>query len=211
VKAGSVTAADDRGRQRCREQGFTLVEVMVALTILSLILMATVSALRTLATTQVTLEKTTDRVDEVRSVSIFLRDILESAVVANDSEFSLGGGENAVSYFHSGTDFLEFESTILFGEYYGGSYLIRVAKEDAKLVLRWQESPVDRVPQDWIDKPSRVLVEHLEELTVATREEYAMEWTDRRRNDDLTVPALVKLNVKAAGRYWPELIMQVRR
>ena len=132
-------------------------------------------------------------------------------MVANDSGFTLGGGDDAASYFRSGPDFLEFESTILFGEYYGGGYLVRVAKEDARLVLRWQESPADRVPQDWMDKPSRVLVEQLEELTVATRQEYAMGWSDQRRNDDLSAPALVKLNVKSAGRYWPELIMQVRR
>lgn len=210
MKTGSVTTADHCWRKRGREQGFTLVEVMVALTILSLILAVTVSALRTLGNTQATLERTIDRVDEVRSVSIFLRDLLESAVVINNSEFSLGGGADEASYFRSGTDFLEFKAAILFGEHYGGSYLIRVAKESAKLVLRWQESPVDGVPQDWTDKPSRVLVEQLEELTVTTKEEYSMEWSEDRR-DNQTVPALVRLNVKAAGRHWPDLVMQARR
>jgi general secretion pathway protein J len=203
-------AADHCPRQRGRQQGFTLVEVMVALTILSLILTVTVSALRTLGNTQAALERTTDRIDEVRSVSTFLRGLLESTAVGNNSDFSTGGGDSDASYFRSGTDFLEFESTILFGERYGGSYLVRVAKENAQLVLRWQEPLVDRMPQDWMGKPSRVIVEQLEEFTVATKEEYPMEWSQRRVGD-LTVPALVRLNIKAAGRYWPDLIMQVQR
>ena len=40
-----------------RSRGFTLVEVMVSLAVLSLILLATVSALRTFANTQGSLER----------------------------------------------------------------------------------------------------------------------------------------------------------
>ena len=69
--------------------GFTLVEVVVALTILSLIMLATVTALRTLANTQGTLERVTARIDEVRTVSGFLRDLMEAAVVG---EGGSGGG-----------------------------------------------------------------------------------------------------------------------
>ena len=50
-----------------RQRGFTLVEVMVALTILSLVMLATVTGLRTLANTQVAIERMTSRVDEVRT------------------------------------------------------------------------------------------------------------------------------------------------
>jgi general secretion pathway protein J len=211
VKGCSATAATHGKRQRGREQAFTLVEVLVALTILSLILMVTVSALRTLGNTQGALERTTDRVDEVRSVSSFLRDLLESTVAGNgNADFSLGGGAIQESYFRSGTDFLEFESTILFGERYGGSYLVRVAKENTELVLRWQESTVSGARQDWVGKPSRVIVEQLEEFTVSRKKEYPMEWSEGRKGDP-DVPALVRLNVKAAGRHWPDLIMQVRR
>ncbi|MEZ5572077.1 MAG: prepilin-type N-terminal cleavage/methylation domain-containing protein [Halioglobus sp.] len=194
------------------EQGFTLVEVMVALTLLALVLMGTVTALRTLGNTQSAIESLTDRVDEVRSVSVFLRDLLESAVVGQDSDFTLGGGSTEASYFRSGADFLEFESIILFGERYGGSYLVRIAKEEGQMVLRWQDSPGnDKSTLQWNDTPSRVIVEQLEELTVATREEYAEDWSDRRSVDELKAPAAVKLRIKAAGRYWPDLVLQVRR
>ena len=53
--------------------GFTLVEVIVSLGILSLIMLATISALRTFGQTQVSLDKMIDRVDEVRTVSGMVR------------------------------------------------------------------------------------------------------------------------------------------
>ena len=75
--------------------GFTLVEVMVALSILSLVLLGTVTGLRTLASTQSALERKTSRMDEVRSVSGLLRDLMESAVVGSDGGgLSLGGGDS---------------------------------------------------------------------------------------------------------------------
>jgi general secretion pathway protein J len=194
-----------------REQGFTLVEVLVALTILSLVLMTTLTALRTLGNSQSAIERITDRVDEVRTVSNFLRDLLESVVVGANDELTTGGGTSDASYFRSGQDFLEFKSTILFGESYGGSYLVRVAKEGGSLVFRWQESPVDEAPQEWAEMPSRVIVAQLEELEVSTRNDFTQAWTDNRSADDLSVPALVRLHVKAAGRYWPDLIMQVQQ
>jgi general secretion pathway protein J len=194
-----------------REQGFTLVEVLVALTILSLILMATVTALRTLGNAQNAVERVTYRVDEVRTVSNFLRDLLESAVIGANDDLTTGGGTRDASYFRSEQESLEFKSTILFGESYGGSYLIRVAKEGGSLVLRWQESLVDGAPQDWSKMPSRVMVEQLEELNVSTRKDDTQAWSDETSEDDFSVPAQVRLHIKSSGRYWPDLIMQVQR
>lgn len=210
--SGSVTRVSTRP-QRVGETGFTLVEVMVAIAILSLIMLTTVTALRTLGNTQATIERLTNRVDEVRSVSTFLRDLLESAVVGSaPQEFALGASSGSEhGHFVFGEDFIELKTTILFGERYGGSYLVRVAKEGAQLVLRWQEPPADRIVQQWADKPSRVMVENLEEFTVATRKEYAMEWSGLQSKDDLSAPALVRLRVKSAGRYWPDLILQMQR
>jgi general secretion pathway protein J len=199
-------------RQSARAPGFTLVEVMVGLTVLSLIMMATVTALRTLGNTQGSIERLTERVDEVRSVSGFLRDLLESALTGEGSEFSLGGADAQSGFFLSGDDFLEFESIILFGERYGGSYRVRVGREGSQLVLRWQDSPgSDKRSMEWAGTPSRVIVDQLQVFSVATREEYADAWADRRDAGKLKAPAAVKLRIRAAGRYWPDLVMQVRR
>ncbi|MDG2271299.1 MAG: prepilin-type N-terminal cleavage/methylation domain-containing protein [Halioglobus sp.] len=191
-------------------QGFTLVEVMVALTILSLVMMVTVTGLSTLANTQSAIERMTSRVDEVRSVSVFLRDLLASATSGADpNALTLGGSPDSQSYFISGTDFLELDATVLFGERYGGTYLVRIAKEDDQLVLRWQESNGGLAPKDWNDKYSRVIVAQLEEFEVLTREDYRKDWIENRRVDT-SKPFLVMLKVKAAGRNWPDLIVRVK-
>ena len=127
-----------------RSGGFTLIEVVVALTILSLVMLATVTGLRTLANTQVAIERMTSRIDEVRSVSSFLRDTFETIVVGTGADLgglSLGGsGVGSTTFFHVSPDAVEYKSIVLFGESFGGSYLLRVAKEGDELMLRWLES-----------------------------------------------------------------------
>ena len=74
-------------------RGFTLVEVVVALAVLSLIMLATVTGLRTLGNTQVAVDRQVDRVSELRAVSSFLRDSFGAAVTGSGGGgLSLGGG-----------------------------------------------------------------------------------------------------------------------
>lgn len=195
-----------------RAGGFTLVEVVVALTILSLIMLATVTGLRTLANTQGTLERVTARIDEVRTVSSFLRDLMEAAVTGEGGGggggLTLGGGRSRQSaYFEIAGDALMWKSTVLFGEGFGGTYLVQVAREDDLLLLRWQEAPAGDGQMDWQETDTRPLVLGLEEFAIAWRENYDQPWQQEWQKGDKA--RWVRLQVKAAGRYWPDLIMQV--
>jgi len=191
------------------DAGFSLVEVVVALSILSLVLLATVTGLRTLANTQVTVERMTERVDEVRTVSSFLRDTIESAAIGsgNAGGLSMGGSSRQSAYFELTPDALVWKSTILIGENFGGSYLLRLAREEDLLVLRWQEPPITGQPRGWGEAQMRTLVDELEEFEISWRKDYRDDWQrEWRRGDEA---GWVRLQVRAAGRYWPELIMQV--
>jgi general secretion pathway protein J len=189
--------------------GFSLVEVVVALSILSLVLLATITGLRTLANTQVSVERMTDRVDEVRTVSSFLRDTMESAAVGSGGAggLSLGAEDRESAYFELMPDALIWKSTILIGERFGGSYLLRLAREDDLLVLRWQEPGVSGRPGDWGEAQMRTLVDELEEFEISWRGDYRDDWQREWRSSD--VAGWVRLQIRAAGRFWPELIMQV--
>lgn len=193
-------------------KGFTLVEVVVAMAVLSLLMLATVTGLRTLGNTQVALERKTARVDEVRTVSVFLRDLMESAIVGSGGGgLTLGGGSMGSTYFRLIDGGAEWKSTILFGESFGGTYVVRVAREGDELMLRWVEPlPNGRPPEKWDDTPSRVLVRELEEFSVFARKEFDSEWQDRW-TESRQAPALVRMQVKSSGRFWPDLIMQVHR
>lgn len=204
----------------CATRGFTLVEVVVALAILSLIMLATITSLRTLGNTQGTLDRMTHRVDQVRTVSSFLRDTMESAAVGGGGGgggggLSLGGsgngsGGSGSAYFELVDGALVWKTTVLFGEGFGGSYLVRVSREDDLLVLRWQEPPPPNARSlEWAEAQERTLVLDMEEFDVAWRRDHMDEWHRVWEKGDEV--GWVRLQIKAAGRHWPELIMQVPR
>lgn len=197
-------------------KGFTLVEVMVAIAVFSLIMLTTVAGFRTLGNTASTIDRMTDRSDELRSVSGFLRDALENSVVgtASGGNDSLGFGGSGVSagpaaFFRVSKDSLEWRAKILFGEAYGGSYFLRLARRGEKLVLQWQDPKGGGEPGSWQDAPQRTVLNGLEVLEIWTRLDAGEPWV--REDVGRVTPSHVKLVVKANGRFWPELIMVVQR
>ena len=199
-----------------KSAGFTLVEVIVALGIFSLIMLATVSGYRTLGNTASTITRMTDRTDELRSVSAFLRDALENSVVGaasgGNSEMTFGGSsvdQGPVSYFKVTNGGLEWRAKILFGEAYGGSYFLRLAKLDEELVLQWQDPQGGIEPGSWQGASQRKILDDLQSFEVWTRMDAQSKWA--RGDVDRDTPSHVKVVIKANDRYWPELIMVVQR
>ena len=203
---------DGRALRGPKSRGFTLVEVIVALGVLSLILLATVSALRTFANTQVSLDKMVERVDEVRTISSFLRDMLDGAVTGDNQSggLSFGGRSSALAYFEGDAGSLEWKAPALFGEAYGGVVLVRLAREEQNLKLYWQEPPVNTDHVNWNNASSRILLVNVEEFKVGYRTEHELQW-ESGEWDAPGAPALVRLTIKAGGRYWPDLILRVQR
>ncbi|WP_027949660.1 PulJ/GspJ family protein [Haliea salexigens] len=196
------------GRQQI---GFTLVEVVVALSVLSLIMLATISALRTFANTQQSLDRMMGRVDEVRTVSSLLRDLVDSAALGADGGegLTLGGGARDAAYFAGSDSVLMFKANILFGENFGGEYVLRFSRDDDALVMRWQASNGDSRTIDWSQAPSRVLVKRVDLFEVAYRPAPQADWVPAWQNGG--VPVALRLRLRAAERFWPELIMAVPR
>jgi general secretion pathway protein J len=193
-------------------RGFTLVEVVVALAVLSLIMLATVTGLRTLGNTQVTVDRQVDRVSEVRAVSSFLRDTFGAAVRGSDGSggLTLGGdpaGRTVFELTESGG--LIWKAVVLFGESYGGRYLLRLEREGDALVLRWREPGNDRPLDGWNNAQQRTLVSGVDSFELAYRRAPGGPWfTDW---DGAGPPGWVRLRLQADGRYWPDLVMVVAR
>lgn len=191
-------------------RGFTLVEVVVALAVLSLVMLATVTGLRTLANTQRTLETLATRNDELRAVSGFLRDALGSTVIGrNRGGLSLGGGMESRTVFDLREDALLWKTVLRFGESRGGVQVVRVAQEEAQLVLRWAGDEALRAGFRWNSAPSRTLVDDLQEFRVAYRRAPQQAW--RSSWDRRGAPGWVRLRIRSHDRYWPDLVVRVAR
>ena len=196
-----------RGRPKA---GFTLIEMVVSLAVFSMIMLATVTALRTLGNTQGSLEQLTSRNDEIRSVSSFLRDALESAVIGSDrGGLSLGGSGQDLTVFEVRPGALIWSTAVRFGESAGGSYVVRVAREDKQVVMRWQKPAPNGLIGPWNKAPTRTLISDVQSFDVAYRRQMGGQW--RREWDSGGAPGWIRMQIQAGDRYWPEIVMQVAR
>jgi len=199
-----------------RAAGFTLVEVIVSLAILSLVMLTTVTGFRTLGNTATTISAMTGRTDELRSVSLFLRDAFENSVpganTIEDQELGFGGasqGGAPKAFFQVKNGAVEWRSKILFGEAYGGSYFLRLSKAGTTLQLQWQEPNGQNQPGPWEKSARRVVLENVNDFQVTTRQELSGDWSQDAIGKEL--PRHIKLVIRANEKYWPELIMRVQQ
>ncbi|MEO8118593.1 MAG: prepilin-type N-terminal cleavage/methylation domain-containing protein, partial [Rhodoferax sp.] len=73
-RTNSVIAS--AARQSIRQSGFTLLELLVVMTLLSIIMVGLVSALRTMAQTETKIDQRLQRLDEIRVARTFLQQTL---------------------------------------------------------------------------------------------------------------------------------------
>ena len=192
------------------QRGFTLVEMMIALVVLSLISLGTLSAMRTMAMTQERLTATTDRVDELRQVSQFLRASLRQARVPPSSGF--GGiwavpiAGLALAQHHEVVWLAPFE---LAGGASGLNHL-RVYPDGGSLRIQFQPYREEFDQTSWSGlEAGEILVKDLEEFAVYYRLVRHGPWVEEIVEEDMVdgIPAAIRLVVKSGGRYWPEIVV----
>lgn len=190
--------------RRCIHSGFTLVEVVISLTILSLIMLTTLTAIRTFGDTQAKLQQVTDRLDEMRLVTAFLRRTISQAVPVSRVRKDEGYG----TYF-SGKDNELIWTTPMVGPGLGGLKVLRLSNiEDRQLMIQISDflSPIDE--PEWTQIEPHTLVDQLDSFSLAYRASPWEEWMEKW-DWSLTNPYAVKLLISANGRFWPEIIINL--
>lgn len=184
-------------------KGFTLIEMVVALTILSLIVLATVTALRTLAKTQNTLNVRTENIAEMRAVSRFLRTGFSQVPPIKVS--TIRGG--SISSFYGTRENIVWAAPMALPGSQGGLSTLKLYVNDARqlilLVL-----PFTLINPDWTNANSYVLVEGVQAFSIAYKSAQLTDWLQAWESEvQPQSPSHIKLALQVDDRYWPELIV----
>ena len=188
-----------------RLRGFTLVEVLIALTLLSMIMMATIAALRTFGNTNTTVKQVTNRVDEVRIVSDFLRNSIGGAMPllrVGELNDVFSQAANYGTFFAGSSSEMVWVSPLVAGADLGGAFIMRLAYRERQLQLKWHPYQQQFDASSWDELDTRALLIAVDEFSIGYLPAYGSEWVDEWRGFQAN-PVAVRLKIKARQRYWP--------
>ncbi len=194
-----------------RQRGFTLLEVMIALFILSMIMVATISALRGFGNTKATVTQVTNRLDEVRVVSSFLRNSLGSAMplrLDKTGAPTFGRPEPSATFFRGTSSGVVWVAPLIAGADLGGAFVMQLSHIEGRVELRWHPYHAALEEVSWTEVESRVLLENVEEFTIGYLGDYGGEWLAQWSESPVN-PVALRLNIKSHNRYWPELVVRL--
>jgi len=187
-------------------RGFTLIEVVIALTLVAVILTGLVSALVSFGKTSTRIEERSLTSDDVRLVYAFLEQSLGAAAprvrVRPEDLVPVGWFEG------SGTE-LEWLGLMPARHGVGGLYHLRLGVERGRrLVLYYLPYAGDDPPPDWGAAESHLLLAGVTAFDLAYRALDEDEWRAEWRATEV-LPARVKVGLAVRGQAWPELIVPV--
>lgn len=207
-----------------RQWGFTLIEMIVALALVSMIMLGLLAALQTMGKTSATVATVSQRVGDLQLIQTFLGRIVAGArnlSVADGSEDGGQGdgqvqrGENAVRanapYFEGRADRMRWVGVFPARHGVSGMHLfeLSVIRDDGddKLVLAYAPYGGANRPFEERNLRRHLLLEGVTAFRLAYQgDDPSSEWLAEWGADEEALPARVKLLIGAGGRYWPELI-----
>jgi general secretion pathway protein J len=194
-------------------EGFTLVEVLVVLSLLSLMMLAMGSALRTTAQTEERVDQRLQHADEMRVATDFLRSILgrvsarkkPGPVAVGASQYAFSGDENEITWIG-----------IMPARYgAGGRYHFRLALEASPvgraLVVRFTPWVEDLESLDWSRSEAYTLVADVVEMALQYEDAnveppvWASRWAEPDR-----LPQRVMMSLNTQHGTWPDLVIPMR-
>lgn len=194
--------------------GFTLVEILVVMTLMSVVMLALGSAMRTIAQTEERVDQRLHRADEMRVAVSFLSSTL-GRISARKSQVPTQAGSSL--FLFSG---LPGEMTwvgVMPARYgAGGRYFFRLGLERAgqgsSLVIRFSPWTGTGAFPDWTQAQSRVMVPGVTSLgfeysgDAPSPAGWVQEWVEPQR-----LPGRVRISMRTATVEWPQLTIPLRQ
>jgi general secretion pathway protein J len=149
-------------------RGFTLLEMLVVMVLLSVIMLGLLSALRTMGQTETRIDQQLERLDQIRVARTFLQQTLTRvSSVATDAPGATG---KKVIPFAATSDSLTWVGILPARPDVGGRHFFRLAVEGTgaaqALVLRYAPWNPDALMPNWPSAESRVLLKDITKIAV---------------------------------------------
>ena len=204
-----------------RRRGFTLVEVLIALSLLSLLMLALTSAMRAMGQTEERVEQRIVVADDYRVSVHFLRDVL-GRVSARRHASGRVGTPPETPFFEAVPDSLAWIGVMPARYGVGGRHYMRLAVEAGpdgagQLVLRyapWTGAPAFAA---WSQASAQVLAAPVQSLSLRYQEPASGGWSPVWPPPGVPFTALpptllpnaVALQINGAQPAWPPLVVAV--
>lgn len=192
-------------------RGFTLVEVVVALALLSLVMLVLGSSIRSMGGSAERIDARMATIDEMRVATTFLREIVGRTAPQRLEPPATGllfaGSADGVSWV--GVMPARFGAS---GRHFFRLAVERVSDGSAALVLRfipwrWEQT----VLPDWSQAQSRVLVRNASAAAFSYEGNgLGQGWLPAWPAAEKRLPSRLRLQLTAAGSEWPPLILAIR-
>lgn len=202
-----------RTGKRVTVQGFTLVELLVVMALLSLVVLAMGSALRTAAQTEERVDVRLLRSDEMRVANEFLHSVLGRISARKSATLQSAG--DSVFLFKGGERDLEWVGIMPARHGVGGRYHFRLGLEDrggvGALILRFAPWTDDAIPPDWINASTTVLAGQVRGMALQYQDimieppVWTSQWDHPKR-----LPSRVMLSLQTASGPWPDIVVAMR-
>ncbi len=199
-----------------RQAGFTLVELLVAMTLLAFLSVSLFGGLRFGARSWEAVVDSSAERDDIASTQIFLRNRLGQLWLPEPGGL---GDFNEDGNFNGGPEQVEFIAPWLSALSLGGLYRFTLWHEDedigsGRLMLRWRPAEADPDALEELGDLAgqRVLLDGVAEFGLsyygAADKDAEPEWLDQWENPDAP-PRLVRVQLAfaEAGRVWPVFIV----
>jgi general secretion pathway protein J len=202
-----------RTGKRVTVQGFTLVELLVVMALLSLVVLAMGSALRTAAQTEERVDVRLLRSDEMRVANEFLHSVLGRISARKSATLQSVG--DSVFLFKGGERDLEWVGIMPARHGVGGRYHFRLGLEDrggvGALILRFAPWTDDAIPPDWTNASTTVLAGQVRGMALQYQDimteppVWTPQWDHPKR-----LPSRVMLSLQTASGPWPDIVVAMR-
>lgn len=189
------------------QRGFTLVELLVVMALLSLLMLGLASAMSTVSQTQERVDARLDRMDHQRVSIGFLRSVLGQV----SAERRRGGQRmqgQSPFFFQAGPKGMQWLGIMPARFGLGGRTHFQLALEGDALVLRFTAWKGANVEPDWAQSQSYVLERAVSAFALSYQNAKlgATQWTPQWE-DEKELPSAVQIQLQTATAAWPLMVV----